>query len=48
MLVSLAIGRMNFLLWSEFRGAVTPATHRVIIKVKYLRNLDTGLAVIQQ
>jgi hypothetical protein len=23
MLVSLAIGRMNFLLWSEFRGAVT-------------------------
>ena len=25
-----------------------PATQRVIIKVKYLRNLDTGLAVIQQ
>ena len=25
-----------------------PATHRVVIKVKHLRNLDTGLPVIQQ
>ena len=25
-----------------------PATHCVIIKLKYLRNLNTGLAVIQQ
>ena len=25
-----------------------PATHRVVIKVKHLRNLDTGLPVIHQ